>query len=232
MKKALKNYYNKDYFKKRDHLDLHLAETIKILMNEKGFRGILDVGCGTGQLINYLNNQGFEVSGCDLSVEAIRLAPNKIRNKIKRATATRLPFKNESFDLVASISVIEHLTKAQATRFIKEAKRVLKKGGFIFLVTPNFSSPIRYFQKEKWFAYSDPTHVFYYTPRTLSKKLKAYGFKNVKLQFRTLYSPPYEWEFPGVLQSLPKFAKSILTYLLISTRFSFVRNSFWIAAQK
>ena len=232
MKKALKNHYNKDYFEKRDHLDLHLAEALRILMMENNLNSILDVGCGTGQLINYLKKYGFKVAGNDISQEAIKRSPATIRKNIYNASATKLPFKEESLDLVTSISVIEHLTKKGRERFISEVSRVLKPKGYIFLVTPNWNSPFRYIQGKNWFAYSDPTHTHYYSPKTLAKQLKSHGFKNIKFQFKTIYSPPYEWELPGILQKLPRFAKSILTYLLISTRFSFIRNSFWIAAQK
>lgn len=226
-------YYNKKYFQDRDLLDRHLAATIEMLAQEHGLKKILDVGCGTGKLVKYFNDNGFEALGCDMADEAIKIA--KIVNNsssIKKATASNLPFKNGSFDFVTAISIIEHLTEKGAKLFLAEAKRVLKPNGFLFMVTPNFAAPWRYIQGKRWFGYSDPTHTHFYTRKSLSNLLRTYRFRNIKLQFKTIYDPPYEWELPGFLGKLPKPAKSLITFLLISTPVSAIRNSFWIAAQK
>lgn len=232
MKRYSKNYYNKNYFKKRDFLDLHLAEMINILMNENRLKSILDVGCGTGRLVKFLKEAGYEVKGCDLSTEAVRFAQKLVPGQISQARARKLPFKNNSFDIITSISVIEHLNKKEAHKFFNEAKRVLKSKGILFLVTPNFATPIRYFQGKKWFGYSDPTHIVFYTPKSLSQLLKKYGFENTKLWFKTKYSKTFDWEFPSFFSKLPKYVKKILIYLLFSSPLCLIRNSFWISAHK
>ena len=227
------SYYNKKYFQDRDLLDRHLAATIEMLAQEHGLKKILDVGCGTGKLVKYFNDNGFEALGCDKSPEAIKIAKTvNDSSSIKKATATSLPFKNHTFDLVTAISVIEHLTENGAENFIAEAKRVLRPNGFLFMVTPNFAAPWRHIHGARWFGYSDPTHTHFYTRKSLSNLLRTYRFKNIKLQFKTTYIPPYEWEMAGLLGKLPWPAKSLLTYLLISSPMSVMRNSFWIAAQK
>ena len=203
------------------------------MAEKQGLKKILDVGCGTGRLVKYFNDKGYMASGCDINSEAIKFA-RKINkeNSILKATATKLPFKDNSFDLVTSISVIEHLSEKQAKKFLSEVRRVLRDGGLIFLVTPNYSTPIRLVQGKRWFAHSDPTHIHYYTPNSLSKLLVDYEFKNIKMTFKTTYNPPYEWELPGLLGDMPKHIKSLMTFLLISTPLAFIRNSFWIAARK
>lgn len=227
------SYYNKKYFQDRDLLDRHLAATIEMLAQEHGLKKILDVGCGAGKLVKYFNDNDFDAMGCDKFPEAIKIA--KIVNNsssIQQAPATNLPFKNHSFDLVTAISVIEHLTENGAKLFLAEAKRVLKPNGFLFMVTPNFAAPWRHIQGKRWFGYSDPTHTHFYTRKSLSGLLKSHEFNNIKFQFKTIYDPPYEWEPPGLLGKLPRPAKSLITFLLISTPVSAIRNSFWIVAQK
>lgn len=225
--------YTSIYFAERDHLDVHLAETIHRILAKAGSRKLLDIGCGTGKLIGYLRQKGYDCYGIDPMTEAIRMArQHNPPRKIIKATGTRLPFAANSFDAVISISVIEHIPPKKTRTFLGEMHRVVKKGGTVFLVTPNYASPFRYIQKEKWFGYSDPTHVQFFTPRSLSRILHEDGFRDTRFMFDVPLHPPYEWELPGLLQKLPLSIKSVLTYLLISTPFCFIRNSFWISAKK
>lgn len=225
--------YNQKYFKDRDLLDLHLAEAIKFLMNKHKLRSVLDVGCGTGRLVNYLNDQGFQSIGIDPSKQAITLARKENKQSIlQQASATNLPFKKNSFDIITSISVIEHLPKKAEKKFISEIKRILKSKGIIFLVTPNFSAPWRYIQGNRWFGYSDPTHRHFYTRKELSFLLTQQNFHNITFEFKTIYNPPYQWQLPGLYELLPKPVKSLTTYLLISTPLSAIRDSFLDSCSK
>ena len=177
-------HYTKDYFEERDHLEPHIAESIRIFMKDNKLKKVLDVGCGTGRLVKFLNDNDISAIGCDIYEQAL-IAARKIydKNTIIKAAATKLPFKKHSFDLISSISTIEHLTKKETIEFINEAKRVLIPNGFIFIVTPNFASPWRFIQGRKWFGYSDPTHINFFTPLSLANLLKDYGFYNPKFWF-------------------------------------------------
>ncbi len=230
-------HYNKKYFKDRDNLNRPLAETINIFMKDHDLETAIDVGCGTGRLIHYLNNKNYKVKGCDLSKIAVKFA-NRINNKnlCIVGSATKIPFKNNSFDLVISDSVIEHLTKKEAKIFLKEAARVLKPNGSIFLVTPNFATPIRLFHGLKWFGFSDPTHINFFTPIGLSCLLKTQKFSNIKWYFKTNTSIPFDLEFPlnppFTFSKFPKPLKKLFIFLLFSTPLTIIRNSFWMSAQK
>lgn len=226
--KMKQNLYNKKYFDERDTLDLLIAESIALFMKNRNLQTVLDVGCGTGKLVKFLNDNNFSAAGCDLYNEALEIA-KKINKKkeIVKANATKLPFRNESFDFVIGISVIEHLSKKDGILFLHEAKRILKPNGYIFLVTPNFNSPLRFLLKEKWFGFSDPTHKTFYTQQTLSKRLRENGFIQIQLWFQipknSIYNPIIKTPFP---------LKQFITYLFFSTPLTFVRDSFWIAGQK
>lgn len=227
------NYYNREYFKERDLLLPHLANTIKSFAIKNNLKKILDVGCGTGRLVEFLNSQGFETYGCDNYEESLKLARKlNDRQRIKKASAIKLPYPKSSFDLITCVSVIEHLKVNNSKRFIREAKRILKPKGFIFLVTPNFATPLRIIQGDRWFGYLDPTHVNFYTPNSLSRLLKKNNFKNPQLFFKIDPTKSMDWEFPNIIQKLPMMVKSVLIFLLFSTPLSRIRNSFWVAAQK
>ena len=257
----MKDFYSQEYFEKRDILASYLSDLVTSIAKKHQLKRILDVGCGTGRLVEYLNKQsfstnkqgfstnkqsfstnkqgfstsknGFDAHGCDTSKKALLIARKlNLRGKIANASATKLPYTNESFDMVTSISVIEHLTPKQAQLFIKEAKRVLVPGGHIFLVTPNFSTPLRLIHGKNWFAYQDPTHIKFYTPLSLTKLLKRHGFGKIQFSFKLKYRKSFVAEFPLFFPKLPRLIKILLIYLVFSTPLSVIRNSFWLDAQK
>jgi SAM-dependent methyltransferase len=102
---------------------------------------ILDIGCGEGTRLNLMarNTPGW---GVDIDQYAIKLARAKYpRYVFKTYEGILLPFKSSSFDLVYSAFVLEHTTDPE--RFIKEAIRVIKPGGMLVLLCPNFGAPNR-----------------------------------------------------------------------------------------
>src|SRR4030042_4295271 len=221
--------YNKAYFKKRDHLDLHIAKSLLLVAKENNLKCILDVGCGTGKLVNYFQKEGFNAHGCDNHKVAILLA-SKINKKgaITKATAANLPYKNKSFELVSAISTIEHFTQTETEKFLDEAHRILKPKGFIFLITPNFNSPLRYLKGSRWFGYSDPTHITFFTPKTLSDLLKKHKFVNIKTRLRSAYNIPTNLHLPKQVHSLPMPLKNLLNNFMISSPLAVWRDSLWI----
>lgn len=227
------SYYNQKYFRIRDHLDLHIASSIYIFCKEHNLKKVLDVGCGTGLLVKFLNEKGLEAQGCDVEKEAIKFAQkaNK-KGSIKRCSATKLTYQKNSFDLVTNISVIEHLNKNEAIQFIKQAKKVLDKNGWLFIITPNFQSPLRCLLKDNWFAYSDPTHKYFYTPSSLAKLLTQHGFTNLKTRFKIDPQVTFDWHLPAFSRKFPQPIKILLTWAMISSPLSTFRDSFWLAAQK
>lgn len=225
--------YDLDYFKEHDHLDLLLAESLLLLVKSRGYKSILDVGCGSGQLVRFFNKKGLKAIGIDPIDEAVKMA-RKINQPrtILKAPAGKLPFKDNSFDLITGISMVEHLKPLEAKQFLKESMRILKPNGTIFLITPNFNSPLRLLLKEKWFGYSDPTHISFFTPQSLSNLLRKQGFSNIKFRFKSARNIKFDWQLPSIVRPLPQPAKDFINYLMISSYLSTFRDSFWISGEK
>ncbi len=96
---------------------------------------VLDVGCGTGQLVNFLSSSGRFVVGCDLSLNSLSKGM-AFRNRSALESATfvqsdlfHLPFRDESFHVVLCNGVLHH-TPNPAEGFRKVCAMV-KPGGFI-----------------------------------------------------------------------------------------------------
>ena len=94
---------------------------------------ILDVGCGKGFLLHDLQQTvpGLEVVGIDVSGYALRTAKEEIRHRLCHATASTLPFQNESFDLVISINTLHNLYCYDLLSALREIQRVGRGRGYV-----------------------------------------------------------------------------------------------------
>ena len=92
---------------------------------------VLDIGTGSGAIASELSKISKSVSSVDVCDERL------IRNNYKfiEVKGARLPFKDETFDIVISNHVVEHIPLQDI--HMREVYRVLKKGGIAYLATPN-----------------------------------------------------------------------------------------------
>lgn len=105
---------------------------------KKSSTKLLDVGCGTGMNYKALKNFG-TVYNLDIDKIAVDVYKKKgIKNVFLGDAQNMRMFKPSQFDVLCAIELIEHLPKD--TLFLKEAHRVLKKGGFLLLTAPAFKS--------------------------------------------------------------------------------------------
>lgn len=95
---------------------------------------ILDIGCGIGNISYKIQNQGFDIKGIDFSKVAVEKARKKIPAKCWDLDEG-IPFDDNLFDIVWAGDIIEHVF--DPCGLLKEVNRVLKKGGHLFLTTPN-----------------------------------------------------------------------------------------------
>ncbi len=89
---------------------------------------ILDLGCGSGFSMEVLKELGYEVLGVDISEKMLGFAKAQGFNVV-RADARELPFEDESFDGLLSISMLQWLGKKDVEKVARECYRILKPGG-------------------------------------------------------------------------------------------------------
>ncbi len=102
---------------------------------------ILEVGVGKGRMVNILRDNGVDAEfyGVDITDNAKRSGSIAVMGD-----ARKLPFRDNTFDLVYSLGVIEHFP--ETPRAVEEHARVAKKGGHVLITTPHLSvfTPLRY----------------------------------------------------------------------------------------
>ncbi|MDP7494750.1 MAG: methyltransferase domain-containing protein [Candidatus Undinarchaeales archaeon] len=91
---------------------------------------ILDAGCGEGVVTEELAGKGYDVIGLDMNFSSPLVIPGDI---------TRMPFKDDSFELVLLLDVIEHVDFTSQISALVEVKRVLHPGGHLILSVPNLA---------------------------------------------------------------------------------------------
>lgn len=103
---------------------------------------ILDAGCGEGTRLHLLAPSGARACGLDINRQAINLARKQYpRHEYIVYNGGHFPLPDTSFDLVYSTYVLEHTKDPKM--FIDEMVRVLRPGGTLVLLCPNFGAPNR-----------------------------------------------------------------------------------------
>ncbi len=160
---------------------------------------ILEIGCGTGTFLDYLYKAGYnDACGIDLKKKWIYHAQQGFYGlKLCVMRGEMLGFRSESFDVVLSFDVFEHIPNTDG--HLSEVRRVLKPGGAYLFQTPNILSNVPFeIVKEKslteWRDYHCSLHSYW----GLRNALSRHGF---------------EFEFHKVPVVTPFFRKKLRRYL-------------------
>lgn len=175
-------YASKNPFVRFVHLN-RLDSIIHQIPPQDGLR-ILDAGCGEGHFLERLSRRNGKnhYVGIDITEIALQKAKERCPNaEFQVANLLKTGFDDESFDVVISTEVLEHVHECEAA--VLELKRVLKKGGWLIVTFPNESlwtlgrillgrRPIKV-----------PDHVNSFTPRSMKSRVGLKLVKRVPLPF-------------------------------------------------
>lgn len=129
--------------KKLNHYGQSLDVMMHLIVHEEQ-ANILDVACGTGFRVLELANQGYMVTGLEIDPNLCQLTNQAAVNFGLKARsicgdACRIPFDDESFDVVMSSSFFEHVYDVDLA--LQEQIRVLRPGGLLIIEDGNLLSP-------------------------------------------------------------------------------------------
>lgn len=181
----------------------HIAENYF----KPNYETLLDVGCGRGEHLREFQKLGYQVKGVDLSQEVKELLKDT-EIEILDIEKEQLPYENESFDVLFNKSLIEHLSNPE--NFMREAYRILKPGGRLITMTPDWESVYKIF-------YEDYTHRTPFTKESLYDIHQIFGFK--KVEIRKFKHLPILWKYPWLnifSKILYYFPKSNIKFIKFS----------------
>lgn len=111
-------------------------ETVRRFRDHYGLAAdssVLDVGCAKGYMLYDFKElmPGLKIAGLDISEYAIKQAIESVKPELRVGDATRLPYEDNSFDLVISINTVHNLPLEECKTALKEIERVSKAHSFI-----------------------------------------------------------------------------------------------------
>ncbi|MBN3039005.1 MAG: class I SAM-dependent methyltransferase [Candidatus Omnitrophica bacterium] len=204
---------------------------------------LLDVGAGLGVFLSLAKKTNrWQCSGTDTSKYAGEFSRQRFGIELLLGQLEDLNFADRSFDAVSFWHVLEHLPSP--AKAIKEARRILKDGGFLFIAVPNdswlgrrhfiknkirqtlnrlpFKKKLRLKKMYPEISENGNLHLSYFTPSTLAKLLKACGMRIVKQTVDFDYERPDE-------KLKKRYKRDLFLCNLTGLNFS---NAIMVAAQK
>ena len=172
---------------------------------------LLEVGAGRPDVLIGFRDAGLQVFACDISPVSKKACENeKIPFEFVDLENGKLPYGDNEFDVIYSKSVIEHMLNP--LNFVSESFRVLKPGGTLLVLTPDWEANYRTF-------FDDFTHVRPMSRRSMNLLLSMLDPKTLDIyRFRQL---PITWKFPIV----NLFCAVISPFIPVNTRKPFFRWS-------
>lgn len=210
MNKKSTSYLSKVYSKTNKPYTTYPSKLARLLLDRympQGKCDLLDVGCGRGELSLQFSRK-HRVHAIDNS--DFKHPQDYKYTHVNLIDGINLP--ENAFDIVFSKSVIEHFHNP--LDLLNEMRRVIKPGGRIVCMTPDWESQYRNF-------YNDCTHVSPFSQKSLRDALSICEFKNIEVQ--KLYQLPFTWN-GSILKIIPKCINALVPYTLYAktklTRFS------------
>ena len=146
----------------------------------KSTDAILEIGSGNGNLLNNLYHLGFDIKGIEINPVRIQESQTLYGNlPLSQVHSEALPFPENSFDIVMSFDVFEHIPNSD--QHLQEVRRVLKPEGLYIVQTPNkltnsVFETIRWRSLTKWQADHCSLHTYW----GMIKRLQNNGFDSIE----------------------------------------------------
>ena len=138
---------------------------------------ILDIGCATGQFLNYMAEKGWKATGIEPHDKTRNRAISEFGLQVfpeEHLTSISKP----SFSVITMWHVLEHVSDLNGR--MKQIKDLLKPGGTLIIAVPNCNAKDAETYREFWAAYDLPRHLYHFAESDIKLLADNYGFKVVK----------------------------------------------------
>jgi len=139
---------------------------------------VLDIGCGDGVLMKYLQEEGYSVYGIDTDLQAVTHCVKNNLSVFQKDAISFLQKNKNSFGSIICCHVIEHIPINQIAQFIECCYNTLLNNGILLIITPN----VHTLEGTANF-WNDPSHIRPYTIPCLEKLLTKAGFEIIEIGY-------------------------------------------------
>ena len=202
---ALARAYSSEYYGEGERKFARPIETlIEFFRSARGRRvesliqapaRVLDVGCGNGHFLRYLQRGGYQCYGVELDGKAADRVAQIPELKLHRGVFDASVFQGEQFDVVTLWHVVEHLPDTADA--MSQLSRLVRKDGYLIFSLPNIQSIQSRVFLGRWFHLDPPRHLIFFPPAKFIDEVEKRGFKIVRSNFFSIEQNPF-----GIQQSL------------------------------
>ena len=142
---------------------------------------ILDIGCGTGDLLSACENNGWSINGVEPSDKARALAGEKISSK-ELLVSNIDELSNDPkdrYDVITMFHVLEHVPNL--LEYVARLKQLLTDEGSLIIAVPNYKSYDASYYNEFWAAYDVPRHLWHFSQEAIQSIFERNSFKIEKV---------------------------------------------------
>lgn len=210
-----REWYEDFYSSRPDGISPWYKDIGAFLSQRKNWHApIVELGCGKGELLDYLVDSGTaskeQVRGIEQSAQAIGGVRQRLSGVVQGDITATLPYGNGSVGVVVLAEVIEHLPEPR--RVIGEVRRILTDQGLFIVSFPNYLNlpwlllriAAQILRKPSWIILQPIDHIFFYP--TLTKWIESLGFK-VHTVTGSVFFPP------GLYRNEPRWFTRIMRRL-------------------
>jgi len=181
------NIYNSDWVEGHSSNPIahdiaeHTAQVVCSVLPEES--SVIDIGCGSGLLVDLLDRAGYYVVGLDWSAPAIEYANRHYRGRYLLANVEQGLDIGRKFDCVVASHILEHLENPHD--FLQSVKGIMEPDGYLVIAVPNLGwyDPNSIYRSVS--TLFDSEHVVGYSPKGVRRLLEANRYKVEFMTTRT-----------------------------------------------
>jgi SAM-dependent methyltransferase len=173
-----------DYAAQRDSLTRNLKARARDLRRYSTGGRLLELGCAYGYFLG-IASEWWCARGIDISEHAVRHAREALGVDAVQGDFLQMEDEPEAYDVVCLWDTIEHLRRPVAV--LEKAARSLRPGGVLALTTGDVESRLARWRGERWRLIHPPTHLFYFSRRTIAAALRRCGLEVVDISYVGYY---------------------------------------------
>lgn len=141
---------------------------------------ILDIGCSSGGFLSTMMSGAWKLCGIEMEPSMADRARRTTSAEVFTGDVIEAPFAAESFDVVTSFDVLEHMYDPNT--FLAKVLQWLKPGGIYCARVPNIDCWEARMLGTFWYGLELPRHLFHFSPRSLRFVMGVLGLEEVQVQ--------------------------------------------------